>query len=445
MQRIAHRNGLSLMNRSANASNHAAPFFAVLLFSGALVQAADIVDYRDALDRALLPVSDEQVDLRQNSFDPFVGYNFAYDSNLFRLPVYVTDLRTLPGIGSDPSRSDEVNSVLGGVSAQWLPGNRQSIVLDLRADENRYVHNTDLNNLSSNDSLVWNWALGGVLSGQVGADYIRASAGFTNTGVYSLAIVSVSQGYAGARYQVGPHWGLFAGILGSKTNLSDAQPAYNDFHTQVVDLGADYALSASGNVGFDYRYTDARYPNAVDLSNQSFAPDYKEDRARLLLNYAISDKTLLNGYAGYIRRTYPSTAIGNYSGEIWRVAFQWQTTDKTLLIARTWQALDADYTAETDYYRDRGFSLQPQWTATEKLTLSLIALRTTHDYFGSNPLVIEFQERKDTVTSAIANLVYTPTTAITVTLSGGHEKRESNSNRFDYSDDRGDASVIFKF
>jgi hypothetical protein len=430
---------------SSSAALAAGILVCALAGSGEGFAAAPLVDYRDALDRAIAPPEDIDATQQVSYFEPFVGDDFAYDSNLYRLPANITNLSGLPGIGADPTRDDYINSVLGGVSAQWLVGSRQNIDLNLVADDNRYAHNTDLDNISTNDSLVWNWGLGSVFSGEAGASYTRASAGFTNTGIYSLSMVSSTQTFAGARYQVGPHWAVFGGVLGTETDLSNAQPTYNDSRTRAVDVGADYATSASNSFGIDYRYTDARYPNAVILSNQIFDPDYREDRARFIVTYALSEKTVLDGYVGYLRREYPSTALGNYSGEIWRASLQWEPTEKTQLMIRTWRALDADYTAQTDYFVDRGVSFAPYWFPTAKLSLSLTVLRGTHDYIGANPGVIETQQRKDTITSEMGGLTYTATRSLTLTLSGGHETRDSNLTAADYKDFRGDANLTFKF
>jgi exopolysaccharide biosynthesis operon protein EpsL len=418
------------------------------------VFAAAVVDFRDTLDRAVAAPDVPPDDQRTNRFDPYVGDDVAYDSNLYRLPASLTDLATLPGIGPNPSRNDTTNSLIAGLDAEWLLGNRQSIDLDLNGSDNRYFRNSDLDNISSTDRLAWNWGLGGALSGQVGADYARFLGGFLNTDTYSKNEIQKTEVFAAGRYQVGPRWALFGGLLDTKYDFTAAGLAANDSQTKAVEMGVDFLTNAENRIGFDYRYTDARYPNTVILNDRSFDPDYREDRARILVKYALSDKTLIDANVGYLKRDYPNSAIADFSGEIGRLVFQWQPTPKTQLVVGAWQDITSDLTAQTDYFVSKGASLSPVWIASEKINFTLTISREYHDYLGANPAAVNplgvsttalSQSRRDTVTGETGIFIYTPTNIITITVTAGHEVRDSNVAQFQYTDNRGDANITFKF
>jgi hypothetical protein len=418
-----------------------------------VVFAAAVVDFRDTLDRAVA-VPDVDFDQRMAHFDPYVGDDISYDSNLYRVPDSVTDLSTLTGIGRNPSRSDTVNSVIGGLDAEWLVGNRQSVDLDLNVNDNRYFRNSDLNNVSSTDRVAWNWGLGSLLSGQLGVDYSRVLGGFLNTTTYAKDEIQRNEYFASGRFQVGPRWALFGGLLDTKYIFTAADLAVNNTQDKAVELGADYLTSAANRIGFDYRYTDARYPNSVDLNNSSFNPDYREDRAQMLIRYALSDKTIIDATAGYLKRSYPASTIADFSGEVWRLVFQWQPTPKTELVIGGWQQITADLTAQTDYFVSKGASISPVWTASEKINFTLTVSHEIHDYLGANPIeanplgttpVATSGARRDTVTGETGIFVYTPTQVITLTVTAAHENRDSNVSQFQYKDNRGDANITFKF
>jgi hypothetical protein len=169
----------------------------------------------------------------------------------------------------------------------------------------------------------------------------------------------------------------------------------------------------------------------------------------VLLRYALTEKTILDASAGYLKREYPTNAIGSFSGEIWRAALQWQPTPKTQLLVGVWQQLDADLTSQTDYFKDRGFSLTPEWIASEKLTFSATISRDTNDYLGSNPAgfvtVVTTQARHDTLTGETGSLVYTPIRAIVLTFSVAHVKRDSNIPQFQFNDFQGSANITYRF
>ena len=137
------------------------------------------IEYKDPLDVAVAPLDDAAAALQKtNRLILFAGDTFSYDNNIYRRPSSVTDLTPLPCIGRNPSREDDIETVSGGLDGEWLTGARQSVDVDLRADYNRYIRNTDLNDLASNDRVAWNWGLGSALSGKLGADYTRQLGGF---------------------------------------------------------------------------------------------------------------------------------------------------------------------------------------------------------------------------------------------------------------------------
>jgi hypothetical protein len=407
------------------------------------------IEYRDALDIAIAPNDDVSAVQRTDRLTLSAGDNFAFDNNIYRLPASVTDLTTLPGIGRNPSRQDDIDSVTGGLNAEWLYGARQSLDVDLRADYNKYFRNTDLDNVSTQDRVAWNWGLTDALSGKVGADYTRLIGGFGNTQVYSRDIVSRYEYFTSLRYQVGPRWGVFGGLLGTNYSVSASQATFNNSRSKGVDVGADYTTELD-RIGFDYRYNDSRTPNAAILNGVLFDPDYREERARVLFKYVLTEKTLVDASAGYLKRDYPSTAIGSFSGEIWRAALQWQPTPKTQLLLGAWQQLDADLTSQTDYYVDKGVSLTPEWVASAKVTVSLIVAHDTENYIGSNPVgpvPINFvaQSRHDTLTSETGSLVYTPIRAIVLTFSAAHINRNSNIPQFQFNDIQATANITYRF
>jgi exopolysaccharide biosynthesis operon protein EpsL len=411
---------------------------------------AAIADYRDALDMAVAPRDELALEQRTDFLTFFAANDFLYDDNIYRVPSSFTDLSTLPGIGPNPSRQDYIDSITGGMGAEWLLGSRQSLDLNLRVDDNYYLHNTDLNNVSTNDHLAWNWGLGSALSGEVGGDYNRTLASFVNTSVYSRDVVIKTDYFASLRYQVGPRWGLFGGLLGLDYKLTAPELNYNNSSSKAVDLGADYLTVAGNRLGFDYRYTDSTSPNTSIVNGVALSPDYREDRARLLAVYSLSAKTSIDGSVGYLKRTYPSTAIGDFDGVIWRITLNWQPTPKTQLLASTWQQLTAEATAQTDYYVSRGVTVTPIWTVSEKVALSLIFSREKQDYRGTNPasvnpVPIMTEAREDTVTAESANLTYTPIKALILSLNAGYQTRASNAEQYAYNDFRADLSVTYKF
>jgi hypothetical protein len=410
-------------------------------WSSKTLAAVPIVDARDTLDKAvagpnLLGGSGENV------FDVYVADREQYDSNVYRLPSGA-DIAALIGPGA--SKQDFINSPSAGLDGQWLFGGRQNIALELRVDDNRFARNSNLNNVSSNDKLVWNWGLGGVLSGQVGADYLRSLASFINTNVYTRNVYQRTEVFAAGRYQVGPRWAIYGGVMNTNFSLAQSVTRGNNSHQKSVDVGFELATSVDNSFAWDYRYTDAIFPNGIVLNATSFDPNYREDRANFLVKRALTEKTSIDASAGYLKRAYGNAAIGSFTGVIWHGSLGWQPTEKTQLIASGWRDLQAYFTDQTNYYRSTGVSLSPVWTASAKVTASFLVSREDQAYIGSSINVISATARRDTVNAQQGTVTYAATRSLLFDVTYRHEQRTSNQQLRTYADGLASVGVKFTF
>jgi exopolysaccharide biosynthesis operon protein EpsL len=402
--------------------------------------AVEIPDVRDTLDKAagvpeLIGGTDDP------SFDLYAIDQEQFDSNVFRLPSAANVTTT---VGPTAVRQDYINSPTAGLDGQWVLG-RQIFQLQLRADDNLYVHNSNLNNVSTNDKAAWNWGVGGVLSGQIGADYLRSLLSFVNSDVFTRNTYIQAEYFAAMRFQPGPHWAFYGGILEADVTLADPATRGNDSRRKAVDVGVEFTTNIESSFGVDYRYTDTRYPNSVVLTGQSFAPDYTEDQVRFLGKRVLSEKTSIDLSGGYLKRDYGNSAIGAFSGAVWRGSLGWQPTEKTQLIVSAYRDLQAYLTDATNYYRTTGVSISPVWTASEKITVSLVASRENQTYIGSSPDLLDQSARRDILNAQLVSLVYIPIRALTVNVSFRHEQRDSNQQLRAYDDALASVGLKFAF
>jgi glycosyltransferase involved in cell wall biosynthesis len=406
----------------------------------------DIVNH-DTLDRALMPADIPVGQDLVNSINLLAAGKATYDSNVFRLPSSGVDVAALAG--PNASRADHIYSPSAGLNGQWTVG-RQFVTLDVDVDENRFARNTNLNNVSSSDALKWNWALGSQFSGQMGVDFRRFLGSFYNTGNYRRDIVSLTEYFAGGRYAVGPHVALFGGVLYTDASLSQPALKVNDNKQKAVDFGMEYALGVASSLGVDYRYTDARYGHTAVLNGVPFNPDYRDEMGRVTFKDTLSEKTQIEATLGYLRRNYPSAAIGSFSGNIWRLSFDWRPTEKTELLAVASQNLQADLTTQTDYFVSKAVTVSPTWIASEKVKLTLTLGRDDQNYIGSNSFVTSLVNRRDLVNSAQINVGYsplisTPAHGLSFNFSFRREHRSSNQAALSYNDSISTAGFVFKF
>jgi hypothetical protein len=182
----------------------------------------------------------------------------------------------------------------------------------------------------------------------------------------------------------------------------------------------------------------------------TFDPDYRDETGRVTFKDALSDKTKIEALVGYLKRTYPSAAIGSFSGDIWRLTFDWQPTGKTELVIAASRDLQAQLSTQTDYFVSKAVSISPTWIASEKITLSVGLSRDQQDYIGTNQFAIGLANRRDLVNAGQINIVYsplvfTPVRGLTFNFTFRREHRGSNQPALSYNDSIGKAGFIYKF
>ena len=366
---------------------------------------------------------------------------FSYDDNLFRIP---SENNVAALVGPGASRQDLVNTVSLGLDGRWYAGS-QAISIDLHVDDNRFVNNDDLNNVSGKAALVWDWRLGGNLSGQAGANYYRALASFANTNYYARDMVEREDYFGNARFQIGPSWTLLAGVDVADTSLSAVSQQLFDFHSKSGNAGIEYASPADNTLTLEYRYTDARFPQVFVLNGAPFNSDYNEDTARVSIKYAFTAVTLLEASAGYLKRDYPYSSFAAFSGAIGRASLQWQPAYKLQFVLTGWRELKAYVDSESDYFVSTGASIAPQWTLTEQVSMSLGTSWEKHDYIGSSPSALTLLSRHDKLISEQARVAYKPIPTLAVELTYRFDRRDSNRAEFNFDDMLAAVGVTYKF
>lgn len=401
-------------------------------------------------------------DVPDNTADwirPFLGYQYTYDDNLFRLP-------SASSVDPDPeallqpgaTKGDRINTVLGGVDGHWIVG-RQSVDYGLEVDHNRFDRNGYLDNTSGTARGVWNWSVASNLSGQLGADYTRSLTGFADTFFYVQDVVDREDYFGSGRYQIGPRWAVYGTLGDTHTQNSAFVDRFNNFDSQSGKAGVEFATSVQNTVGWEYRFTHGHYPQpAATLSGVPYDPDYNENSGVFVAKYVVTPKTTLSGDAGYLRRDYAGASpVAAFSGEIWHGKLQWQATDKTAVLVTAGRDLQAYIYAQSDYFVQDGVSVAPTWNQSDKLTWTLTAAWYRQNYINSPVLAANGAQllapRHDNLSYQQIGLTYTPYRWLLFNFMYHHEERSSNQSLtvnnevlgYGYSDNLAQAGVKFRF
>src|ERR1700677_2208404 len=396
-----------------------------------------------------IPVAPENApDNTVDRITPYVQYQYTYDDNLFRLPA--SPANYLGGVAAVPpgtSLADHLNTASAGVDGHWVIS-QQSVDYGLEIYENRFVRNTDLNNTSGTGKATWNWSLASDLTGQLGANYSRSLAGFSDSFYFLRDIIDRQEYFFNGRYQIGPRLAVYGTLDDSYTKNQGVNQEFNDLNLETGKVGVEVATSQANTIGAEYRFTHGHYPHQEDstLNSAMFDPDYNENSAVVVMKYAPTEKTTFNGDAGYLQRNYPDNpGVGAFSGDIWHLKFLWQATEKTSLSVTGSRDLQAYLYAQSDYFVQEGVLVSPVWMQTDKITWVAVVSWYKQDYIESSFSNIVVGPRRDTISAEQGGLQYTPIRSLVLTFDYRHELRHSNQAAFGYTDNLANAGVKFKF
>ena len=376
----------------------------------------------------------------------FVANQYTVDDNLFRLPAASSYLVTYAG--PNASRAERIDTISAGIDGQrtW---NRQTILLDVRIDDNRFSRNEEFNGKTGNGKLEWDWQSGPLWIGQAGVIYNRFIPNFQDSLFYSRDIFSTTEYFGKAQFQGGPHWNFVGGLSEAENSNSNVALRPNDFHSKSGNFGAHYFTLAEDSIGWDYLYTDGTFTSDVVINGLPYNRAFRDNSARFSVKYSLTPKTVLDANAGYLSHNTASAGFGSFSGNVWRASLQWQPLAKTQFVFAGWRDVAAYRDAQSAFFVSRGYSVTPTWIPRDKITISLLASRETHDFLGSGDvapaLIPQFTSRQDKLTLEQVSVAYSPRKALSLKLSYQYQQRDSNIARFSYDDNLVSAALTVAF
>jgi exopolysaccharide biosynthesis operon protein EpsL len=370
----------------------------------------------------------------ERQFEVFVAAQTSYDDNLYRLPAYLAT--QLADLDPNARRMDRIDVASLGLGYDWHPG-VQTLKGNAGVAYNRFANNGFLNNTSRYAKLEWDWRVADRWSGKVGANYDRLLANFANNHFFQKDILQTSGYFGDIDWQVGAHLFLNANARRSSTTHSAQERVFEDYVANTGGTGVRYVTEAGDELGWDYRYTHGSYPHAPQLKGIPFDQKYDESTSGLHVKYLLTGKTEFEGSAGYLKRNYPVTNSGDFSGTVWRGAVTWAPGAKTQVVFSAWRQLTAYLDSQSDYFVSNGASIAPTWALSTRLSLALLYSHDRDRYIGTSPgaaTVPVPDARRETVRSGKFIATWAPAELLRITASYKFERRRSSVSLFTYDD-----------
>nr|WP_298728870.1 outer membrane beta-barrel protein [uncultured Steroidobacter sp.] len=360
----------------------------------------------------------------------YLSEQFLYDDNLFRR-AETSDV--IPGSPLDPnapprevSREDYVNRITVGVGNDFHMG-QQTLRLKGRVYDARYQDNDYLDYTGGDASAAFDFHALTALSGRLSGAYNRTLADFANTLGTDRDIIETTNYSALVRWAIGPRWSVSAGGSRIGTEHSLNRRRAENLEADLGRVSIDYATPSFHSFGVEYRYMDAKFPNAVVAPGASASnSDYEENAALARFTYTATVRTQFRLSAGYIERERPANPEGRYSGDTWRAEIDWKPREKFSMLFAAWSELKAYTDVESDYFISDGYSIAPTWRPTEKLSFALTASYEDQEYLNTRDIELIDGQRNDDVLTGLFTFTYKPRDQLAIELSYRGIDRDSN-------------------
>lgn len=344
----------------------------------------------------------------------FVDETVTYDSNVFRIS---RDRDPASFLGNS-SRSDTRTTTTAGLTFD-VPVSQQRLQGGVSLNRNRYSRFDDLDYSGHDARVTWLWQVGDPLTGQLGYADARRLASFTNFFGRTADLLTARRVFGSAAWMMTPNWRLQGGLAEQKFT-HDVRRTDN-VEVRSADAALLYVSRAENSIGIDWRQEHGTFPQVAGSN------DFRHQSVGLRTDWAVSDKSHINARIGLAWRDYERAAQKDSDATVFSLDYTWRATDKFSLSAVALRDFSPVEDIDSSSVLVKSIGLRPRFELTEKILLSANADFSTRDY------VAAVSNRTDHVRTLGASLSYRPIQSLLLALLVQHEKRSSNIVFGDYS------------
>ena len=346
---------------------------------------------------------------------------------------------------NDPKRGDSYDSY-GGTFDMGYVWSRQSLTFHIDGHDYKYEHFDDLDHQEYKVSGDWNWAIGPVLDGSIGAnrnrdmvpfyDYIGTQIGAQQPNAAVLSLQTTQAEHARFNIRVGADWRLETLV---STSTSDSPRPGLPHLSLREDTGQEaikYTGAAGLTAGIAATYVRGTYsgadqaadPNFIPVDAQVIDPHYHQVAFQGTASYSLNPGSALDGAAGYSKRT-SANGIDNLSGLTGSLAYRRNLTAKTRVKFELSRVLNS-YITNAGSEIDTSGLFQIDWEATRKIGVSA---RYSYTYSELPRQGLGGDDRVDHFRIAQIGISYKPFKWLEVGPYARWETRTSGLETFEYS------------
>jgi hypothetical protein len=289
----------------------------------------------------------------------FAAENVTWDNNVFRLDDRV-----------GPIVHDHYYTTSLGVNAR-VPYSLQAFQFAYTYFRTKYNKASELDYNGNTAHAGWLWSITPRATGEIAYDQSRTLAAFTQFvgNERTRDVLDSRNAFANGAWYTTPSWRVHGAVGINDQNHSDPTRKLYDLRTTNGETGLSYVTAQDNRVGLAVR---AERGESTDVDVAAGRPDfsYKQYGGGILVHYAVTGHSMLDGRAEYTRRTYDEDSFRDFSGPTLRFIHTWNPTVKTQVVTTLRREVSPIQEVQSsNFVIVSGVSVKPQWLATDKITV----------------------------------------------------------------------------
>lgn len=365
-----------------------------------------------------------------NTFAPYIGYTFGTDTNVLGL---ANNDQYLPLTGQADG-SDSTRTARGGINGSYRLS-RQLLDVNAEFSQTKYEHFQALGYNGRNLGANWHWVLGNTLSGRIGASDVQTASQLSNFQQVTRNLRTDTQTHAEAAWMITPSWRLTLGETQYTLRYDLASQYFGNIDQNKKEGGLSYVTTSASTVGLLLQETDGKYPGRAGINIPR--EDFQQHEAKANIDWYVSGKSRLQLLFGWTSRTSADAVSRDFQGPTARATWDLASTGKTAITARAWREVAAVDDVLASYSINKGASLSPSWSVSEKVSLQGDLRVEKRSFQGSS---VATYDTDRTVTLVLA---YKPLRNILLQASGFTFSRQGNAYGGGYT--RNGASISARY
>ncbi|MFC1771776.1 outer membrane beta-barrel protein [Pseudomonadota bacterium] len=366
-----------------------------------------------------------------DKFEPYAYAMVLHDTNIFRQ--------------SENEEDDTIGHLGAGFRSDYKLS-RQHLLFNGEVDRAQYDSEDQLDHTRVKGNGTWEWQLGNLWSGSLGATYQRRLSSFDEQPlVREKDMRTEKTGFLNAGYQIHPDWRLAAGISSGDTSFQDRK--FLDRTSTSGSFQVLYSNTRNSQVGARVSYSDYDLKNTVDVAGASIDNDYQEIGVSGVFYWEGSAKSTIEASLGYTETHYEDFDDRDYQGTSGRLIYHWILTGKTKLDIEAWRETSTLDDEITSYVLTKGISISPVWSVTPLIDMRGSLSYTNDDFKAQNEVrqALGFQQRDDDTWRLAISTSWRPRKYLSLSVGYRYQDRSSSIDNIDYTDNQFDAKIQAQF